>query len=327
MKTYGKYKNTSRRKEGRTGVRALIDGDILRYRIGFACQTTWYDVWERVEFGSDEYMHLVSFNNKTDLNKFLKDHYGDEDFYEVEKRIVADPVQNCLHSVKVQINSIIQGAGADSYKILLTGKDNFRDKLVDYYKANRDRSTRPVHYDAITEYLKDVWGAKIVNGREADDALSIIQRKDFALACVADNRGPYFSVSTIICSIDKDLDIVPGWHYNFVKDETYWIDEVEGLRNFYKQMLTGDTADNIPGFHKITGTRVSKWQPYFDVIDSLDNELYMWQYVARQYINAFEPEEHEYKTTMNAVVEKLRETGKLLHMQKHKQDDWEPPSE
>ena len=45
--------------------------------------------------------------------------------------------------------------------------------------------------------------------------------------------------------------MVEGWHYNFVKDEHLEVTKAEGLRNFYRQLLTGDTVDNIPGLHGI----------------------------------------------------------------------------
>ncbi len=48
-------------------------------------------------------------------------------------------------------------------------------------------------------------------------------------------------------SIDKDLLQVPGWHFNFRKNEYHFITELQGSYNLYTQVLTGDNADNIPG--------------------------------------------------------------------------------
>ena len=78
-------------------------------------------------------------------------------------------------------------------------------------------------------------------GMEADDYLGIHQNKD-----------------TIICSIDKDLLQVSGRHYNFVKKEFYEIEELEGLRKFYKQLLTGDTSDHIKGIEGIGPVKAEK---------------------------------------------------------------------
>jgi len=57
--------------------------------------------------------------------------------------------------------------------------------------------------------------------------------------------------NTIIASIDKDLDMVPGKHFNFVKNKHYEISNAEGRHKFWCQMLTGDKTDNIPGIHGI----------------------------------------------------------------------------
>ena len=32
-----------------------------------------------------------------------------------------------------------------------------------------------------------------------------------------------------IATLDKDLDGCPGWHYNWVKDDMYYVSEVEAM--------------------------------------------------------------------------------------------------
>lgn len=41
--------------------------------------------------------------------------------------------------------------------------------------------------------------------------------------------------------------MIPGVHYNFVKDQEYDISDAEGIYRFYTQVLTGDPTDNIKG--------------------------------------------------------------------------------
>ena len=170
-----------------------------------------------------------------------------------------------------QIRAIVKGAGADSYNLYLTGKGNFREEVatIKKYKGNRPK-TKPHHYQRVRDYLVKFRKAKVIEGMEADDAISIRQMEDYneQVGIVIDyfdsevtretfsedytfeDDGPT-QLTTIICSIDKDLDMVPGWHYNWIKDEKYYIDEIDGLRNFYKQLLTGDTVDNIPGLYGV----------------------------------------------------------------------------
>ena len=87
-----------------------------------------------------------------------------------------------------------------------------------------------------------------MDGMEADDILGIRQM---------DER-----VETIICSKDKDLDCIPGLHYNWSptrwENGVYDVTEEEANRFFYTQCLTGDPTDNIPGLKKLTGQIATK---------------------------------------------------------------------
>jgi DNA polymerase-1 len=152
------------------------------------------------------------------------------------------PVENCLHLLNRSVQSIIDAAGAEYYIVYLTGKRNFRDTVVTDYKANRT-SRRPEHYAAAREYLQEYWGAVVTDGIEADDAVAIAQTED-----------------SVICSIDKDLLQVPGWHYSWKnKLGVRHVSEEQGLRWFYKQMLMGDRVDNIKGLPKCTEELVQKY--------------------------------------------------------------------
>jgi hypothetical protein len=113
-------------------------------------------------------------------------------------------------------------------------QSNYRVKLAvtQPYKGNR-KAPKPVHYDFLRHYLVDEWGFQQVMGQEADDSMAQWATK--------------FRDQSIICTIDKDLDQVPGWHYNFVKHRKYYVTDDAGFHSFCLQLLTGDRADNITG--------------------------------------------------------------------------------
>jgi 5'-3' exonuclease len=182
-------------------MKALIDGDIIAYRIGFACQ-------------------------KKDKETGL---------------VTTDPKLYALHSTKLYVNQIIEDCGCTSYTIYLTPKKTFRNKVRDDYKGNRKGIAKPVHLDAIRTYLVNVYKAVVVNNIEADDALGLKQIP-----------------TTMICSIDKDLLMCEGNHYNFVKKEFKQVTKEEGTRFFYQQMITGDSADNILGIKGLGKVKASK---------------------------------------------------------------------
>lgn len=193
--------------------------------------------------------------------------------------------------ISQQIENIVEKSGCETYELFLTGGGNFREEVatIKPYKGNRP-SEKPYHYQRIRDYLIKFRGATLVEGMEADDAVSIEQFKAYEGAL-----GKHFGIpkwlfeevkdmnlGTVLCSIDKDLDMVPGWHYNWIKDKRYWVDETDGLRSFYCQLLTGDSVDNIPGLFG-----VGKASKLLKDVNKCDRELNMYTVVRTQYEKRF----------------------------------------
>lgn len=152
-----------------------------------------------------------------------------------------EPVENALHNVKMALHQILDKfPAAPGYRGFLTGKGNFRFDVatIKPYKGNRKPEDKPKYYEDIRRYLVENWKAEVVDGIEADDAMGCEQWK---------NKDK----STVIVTIDKDLLMIPGWHFNYVKDIVRYVTIDEANLFFFKQMLTGDTTDNIPGVPKI----------------------------------------------------------------------------
>ena len=135
-----------------------------------------------------------------------------------------------------RLEQILEKYDTDAYMLYLSDSDgNFRKALYPEYKANR-KQEKPRHYEDLINYLLEDWAALVAWGQEADDALGIFQMKH---------------PGTVICTVDKDLDQIPGKHYDFIKDKEFDITPEEGLRFFYQQVLSGDATDNIPGLRGI----------------------------------------------------------------------------
>lgn len=144
-------------------------------------------------------------------------------------------VNSLLHTICTEFNTI-------DYSIYLTGSDNFRFKVYPEYKANRIGIPKPRHLEDVRQFLIKEYGAIVSEGCEADDLMAINQTD-----------------KTIIVSLDKDMLQVPGCHYSWhieggppekrwVKEAVFQeVRELQGLKHFYTQMLTGDTSDNIKG--------------------------------------------------------------------------------
>ena len=135
-------------------------------------------------------------------------------------------------------------------RIAVKGHGNFRTSIADSYKGNRKRELEPGEKKALKyghQHLIDKYDAIMAHDMEADDLVSI-----WAWECIQSNQ-PY-----VIVHIDKDLNMIPGNHYNFVKKEEYYVDFEKGHYNFMMQMLVGDATDNIPGIKGIGPKKAEK---------------------------------------------------------------------
>lgn len=231
--------------------RALVDGDILLYEIGYSGEILDEDLGETVPLVFDRVAWLL-----------------DE-----------------------KINTIVKETQSDSCQLFLTGRPdiwnnkrmwgssedfvpNYREEIAvtKPYKGTRPAG-KPFHFYNLIAYMLSEYDCWVTNGIEADDRLSIEQRKD--------------PLHTIICSRDKDLKQVPGWHYSWecgaqkaigpIKtDKNGWLEwdeEKDKLTGYgdaflYAQMIMGDVVDNIPGLPRQGPAKAWKlWQAAEEDVD------------------------------------------------------------
>lgn len=222
-----------------------------------------------------------------------------------------EPLAAALHSANKMVERIVRETGATDYVVYLTGKGNFREEVatIQGYKANRAGQEKPLHYTDIKNHLIKRHKAIVVEGEEADDALGIAQ-------CMSEGQHT-------IASLDKDLDMIPGWHYNWRKDELYEMTEDEGMRFFYTQLITGDSTDNIPGLFKLTGTKALK--KYKEPLEMMDDESFMWDHVYNVYLSAYSTNGMCLDDADTVVRKWLIEIGKLLWIRRYPCEEWMPP--
>lgn len=231
-------------------MRALIDADILVFRCGFAAERNqWF-----LDVPADKARDKIGtagpeiFSYKADaqvrLDDLLPGIYTRVEGvdYQLWAERHLEPVEHALHNVKVAIEKSLKAVECTEFDctLYLSGDNNYRYDIAKTrpYKGNRDAAHRPTHEHAIRDYMRSTWVTEVSEGNEADDELGIAQCK----------YGPYESV---IITLDKDLDMIPGFKYNFSKDVRYDVTEEEAHYNFCKQLLMGDSVDNIPGIPKI----------------------------------------------------------------------------
>jgi len=209
--------------------KALIDGDIIAYRFAF-------------------------------INEFDID-FGDEGEPSI---ITVARAEEAMVDVDHFIKWVVETTGADKAVVCLSGKDNFRYKVMPNYKDNRNASTVPTLVDVLKNYMYQAWDAKSEPQLEADDLLSILQ----------DNKS-------IICTIDKDLNQVQGMHFNWNKKDLYEIDEIQASHFFWTQVLMGDSTDGYKGCPKIG--KVKSKSIVDDFIERQLSEPEIWEEVVNIY--------------------------------------------
>lgn len=140
-----------------------------------------------------------------------------------------------------QIEYILQATKAEDCHLALTNSNrdaNFRRAVWPTYKDHREGKGdgRPLLYKALREWCRLNYKVQEKEGIEGDDSLGIMATMD----------TPW---EPVIASIDKDLDTVPGWHFNWRKPElgVYYVTIDEAFRMHMFQTLTGDSTDNYPG--------------------------------------------------------------------------------
>ena len=217
-----------------------------------------------------------------------------------------------------KIASICDAAESDRPVLYLTEGSNFRDSIAvsKPYKGQR-KNEKPWHFKNLTVYMKNQYDTVIADGLEADDLMSIRQYAAFKGGTPDD---------TVICTRDKDLLMIPGWHYqwecghqremhkHFVEPEGHLYMEGNKLKGtgmswFYAQLLMGDNVDNIPGCPKVGPVKAYK------ILKDLHVSL-MLDAVKQEYEDRGMTEEY------------LLEQGQLLWMIRELKDDkpvmWTP---
>jgi 5'-3' exonuclease len=210
-------------------------------------------------------------------------------------RDYVEPMEVAIMRADDLMRRIMEETGATSYKAFLTGSDNFRLEHNPEYKANRKDVPRPRWLQDVRQHLVLNYNASVEDGQEADDALGIYQ-------CA--------NTDTTICSIDKDLLMIPGFHYNFVTGEHLEQHPIPAIRRMYYQLLMGDRTDNVFGFDGIARQTIpKKLQHVFDELASYDDELDMFEFVRGLYNDD----------------ETLLKNGRCLWIRRKENELWEFP--
>lgn len=225
------------------------EADEIAYRCAFACQKTKYLIVSKHK--DTRYETSLC---KTKIIEALKRRGKLLDIdYSLYPVVEPEPEKQVAYTLKAMLKSLYHVHENITIKdinlfVSPSRESNFRYSIAktpgpngEGYKAGR--AEKPYHLQFIRDLLISKYNAEIVEGFEADDAL-----------------GFYQTEKTIASHIDKDINMIPGMHYNHVERIFYRVTEfghleltekrklkLYGLMGFYAQLLMGDRTDNIPG--------------------------------------------------------------------------------
>lgn len=179
-----------------------------------------------------------------------------------------------------------------------TGR-NFRYSVLDTYKHNRADREVPEGFEetkaAVMSAIKDMLGEDqcwYSDGLEADDLLGIAITR------------PDTDHTPVLCTIDKDLDQIPGWHFNWNKGTLYEVTLPEAEWFFHRQVLTGDPTD---GYYGCPGMGPKRAEKLLGQVPESEDELSdrlpaWWGSIVDAYASKGLPADHALKQARVARI-------------------------
>lgn len=184
-------------------------------------------------------------------------------YYEMDK----STLEEGLRGLDSRVDTILSNCNANAYVGFLTGKSGYRYQVSPTYKANRKHRPKPIIFYALREYLKQRYNFKEFDGLEADDLV----------AYYGANNENY---KVVICSPDKDvLHQCVGKHFNYQKVEFVTTSETDAEKFLWKQVLMGDSTDNIQGIPGVGIKTAENWLK--------DRENDIGAFVFKKYVEKF----------------------------------------
>lgn len=242
---------------------ALIDGDSFAYRLAAAVEKTRYLV------GAYEYAtHKEAVAAASELEP-------------IWSRKEGGTLKEAVDLLEHKMERSIARAQCSVFHVFVgSPTPTFRDHLarIRKYKGQRPWGGGPEHLGALKSYLTSQWGAVVAAGEEADDMLSYTARE---LTDGGQN-------TTVVIGNDKDLDQIPGEHYDWVSDKLYSVSDAEARLRLWVQVLSGDVADNIAGCWKVGASKAQR--AVRDALDGGFTDADMWSLVCAAYE---ESQEHD----------------------------------
>jgi DNA polymerase-1 len=203
--------------------------------------------------------------------------------------VIVQPESEAIKACDELIKTLKKSCPCKEYVFYISGKDNFRDKTATLHKygGDRDKVAKPVWVKSIVDHLKTEYQAKIIDGLEGDDLVSV--------GVVSRNKK---GQSAVHLGIDKDVKYgTQGFHYDWKAKQFIFTTPEEGTHYVYCQAIAGDATD---GYYGIPGVGMSKAEK---ILEGCTTEREMYEAAVEAYRKKF-GDYHKYESWDGTKMEK-----------------------
>lgn len=209
-----------------------IDADSLLHAACWIAQpTTWICKIEDKEVHRE---HL-----KADMKQWIASNIREGIDHTLDKEVEVKDFGLAVNVLKSSIKGILNHTKPDDYAVYIGGgHTTFRHAIASgtekEYKANRQ--PKPYHFEELEAYARNMPHIVV--------ATDWLETDDYVTMCFTQMQREDYQV---LVHIDKDLDQLPGLHYNWSKEKTYHNTFKDCMYALSYQMLVGDGADTVAG--------------------------------------------------------------------------------
>ena len=190
------------------------------------------------------------------------------------------------------VNELSELYDVEEVLVFNDSRGNFRKLITKKYKANRTGQNKPPLLSEIHKHVTNSYKGIQGCGMETDDLVAAHWKS------LSDIYG---RDKVMIVSIDKDYLQFPALIYKYNRKEVLDISKYDALKNFYTQMIVGDTADNVNYFK---GKGIKFAQKYYEDRDT------KFQFTKRLYLLFKE----KYKSKAKEKYVECYNLLKLIHL-------------
>jgi len=295
-------------------IKVLVDGDIVAYRVAAAADGRHYTIAGVVEKHKHQgKIVLQKFKYKKEASKYADQHsIAAKDITLAFDPENEDSVERSLYSMMETMKFDYKERGYEPEMFtFLTGVENFRNAIYPDYKCSRVDVRRPHHLAFAKQYLVEKYGAIAAAGYEADDLIAMATTKILK----SDPVSPSGESKVSIASIDKDfiqLGCIGVEFFDFTNKSVASVSRFDAWKYFYKQLLTGDKSDDIPGIKGVGPQTAIK------LLKDCKTEEDMCTEVLKAYQSHLDLSDEK-------TVERVKMIGSLLHLVREHNVMWEMP--